>query len=649
AIRELENALTLARALRVRQDEIATTLNNMGIVYRESGLYKKAMEAFDNALAIDRRIKSRWAIAHDLRNKALTCLRMGEPEKAIPLFQEAHSTASDIGNLINEAKILLGFGQALSALGSDDRARAMFKRALKLSRSMVMRETQWRSLYGLAQLHLKYGRKQEARVLLSRAVEVIEGMRAEIKLVQLKDGFVTNKMAVYEAMVSLQLDLGEVSGAFNTAERSRARNLIDLLGNQRLNLHGAIEQELYDRRNRLRARIREHEAMMAQAGDEREREVYGRALSKLSDDYRDLMLEIQSKNPELASLVSVNPLGLDNIRQLLEPGVALLAYYVVRDEVLCWLIRAESVELFRTPIGRKTLESSILNYRRMIQNLEPLAKKSEELYSWLISRMSSKLGQVRILGIIPHGALHYLSFNTLYDGNNYMTDRFSMFYLPSASVFKYTLQRRRSSRTYPGDRKKEAVLAIGNPDLENPALNLPFAEREVAAIGWNFPDITVITGEKATESWVVSHIDKFSIIHLASHGEFDPINPLFSAVKLVKDISKDGNLEAHEVFGLRINADLVMLSACQTGLGKITGGDDVIGMNRAFLYAGTHAIVSSLWRVSDISTAMLVKQFYRQYVTDKKGDSLRRAILHVKNRYPHPGYWGAFILVGDYH
>ena len=91
-----------------------------------------------------------------------------------------------------------------------------------------------------------------------------------------------------------------------------------------------------------------------------------------------------------------------------------------------------------------------------------------------------------------------------------------------------------------------------------------------------------------------------------------------------------------------------MLSACQTGLGKITSGDDVIGMNRAFLYAGTNAIMSSLWRVSDISTALLVKQFYREYKHRPKAESLSRAMRHVKNRFPHPGYWGAFVLVGDY-
>ena len=158
--------------------------------------------------------------------------------------------------------------------------------------------------------------------------------------------------------------------------------------------------------------------------------------------------------------------------------------------------------------------------------------------------------------------------------------------------------------------------------------------------------MTELTGDKATEGWVVRNISDFGIIHLASHGEFDPVNPLFSSIKLARDDEDDGNLRASEIFGLDIQASLVMLSACQTGLGKITSGDDVIGMNRAFLYAGTHAIMSSLWRVSDISTALLVKQFYREYKNRPKAESLAQAMRHVKNRFPHPGYWGAFVLVG---
>lgn len=318
-----------------------------------------------------------------------------------------------------------------------------------------------------------------------------------------------------------------------------------------------------------------------------------------------------------------------------------MTYYLLPDEILCWLVTRESVELLRTPFRRETLGGLILDYRRMIQNLEPLEIQSKELYSLLLSKVAPRLGKVSVIGIVPHGTLHYLSFATLFDGENHLADRFSLFYLPSASVFRYTAERRKSPRN-------DQVLAIGNPDLKNPAWDLPFAEREVSTIAWNFPHITLLTKDKATESWVVRNIDRFGIIHLASHGEFDPINPLFSSVKLVKDLSADGNLEASEVFGLKISADLVVLSACQTGLGKVTGGDDVIGMNRAFLYAGTHAMISSLWRVSDISTAMLVKHFYRTYKAENKADSLKKATLHVKHRYPHPGYWGAFTLVGDW-
>ena len=641
ALSQLEDALSVAGTLRVRQDEVATTLNNLGLVYRESGQFAKALDALDKALAIDRKIKSRWAIAYDLKNKALTYSQMGKPKKAIPLLEEALTIATDIGNRINEAKVLLGYGNALAMSGKDRQAEEAYQKALKLSRHMALRETQWRALYGLARLSLKQGKKQRAKELLYQSIQVIEDVRAEIKLDQLKDGFIANKMAVYETLVSLLLELDEPNEAFHVSERSRARNLIDLLGNQRLTLHGVINQELYDRQKALRAQIREQEDLFAQATHEAERSVYGRELERLHGEYKDLMLEIQAKNPELATLVSVNPLRLPEIQALLDPGVVLMAYYVIPNEILCWLVTGDSVELIRTPYNRKTLGKLTLDYRRMTQNLEPLETQSKELYDLLFSKAIPKLGKAHVLGIIPYGTLHYLSFATLFDGEEYLTDRHPIFYLPSASVFQYTMERRKAE-------KNDRVLAVGNPDLRNPALDLPFTAREVAAITWDFPDITLLTGEKATESWVIRYIDEFGIIHLASHGEFDPINPLFSSIKLVRDARADGNLEASEVFGLKINADLVVLSACQTGLGKVTSGDDVIGMNRAFLYAGTHAMISSLWRVSDVSTAMLVKQFYRSYRVSDKADSLRKAMLHVKHYYPHPGYWGAFVLVGDY-
>ncbi len=641
ALRQLEDALLLAKTLHARKDEIATTLNNMGLVYRDAGDYENALAALDRALAIDRKINSKWALGYDLKNLALTRLAMGDAEKSLPLFQEALDLAQQIGNRINQAKILAGYGEALMALNRPEEAKTRFDEALDLSRQMALREVEWRALFGLGQLQLKGGNKAEARILLEAAVKVIEGMRAEIKLDQLKDGFITNKMAVYETLVSLLVDMGRDADAFYVAERSRARNLIDLLGNQRLSLHGAVNQELYDKEKGLKIQIAEYETLMAQATDPDEKTVYSQALDRTRDRHRDLMLEIQLKNPGLASILSVDPLTLSQVQALLEPGTAILAYYVVPDEILCWFITPDAVDLSRTPLGRQTLAQKVLDYRRTLQNLEPPEAGAEELYTWLLAPLKDRLKGVKTLGIVPHHILHHLSFATLFDGKDYLVDRVPLFSLPSASVLRHTTQNRAKE-------KNTKVLAVGNPDLNNTALALPFAEKEVATIGWNFPDVTVLTGKKATEGWVARNISDFGIIHLASHGEFDPVNPLFSSVKLAPDDQDDGNLRASEVFGLDIRANLVMLSACQTGLGKITSGDDVIGMNRAFLYAGTNAIVSSLWRVSDISTALLVKQFYREYKNRSKAESLSRAMRHVKNRYPHPGYWGAFVLVGDY-
>jgi len=165
---------------------------------------------------------------------------------------------------------------------------------------------------------------------------------------------------------------------------------------------------------------------------------------------------------------------------------------------------------------------------------------------------------------------------------------------------------------------------------------------------WDFPTVDILTREKATEGWLQEHISEYQIIHIASHGEFDSVNPLFSSLKLTRSSSADGNFEVNEVFGLEINADIVTLSACQTGLGDIVGGDELVGLNRAFIYAGTKSILSSLWRVSDISTAVLVKHFYRNYSHENKAESLRKAQLRVKRLYPHPSYWAGFSLAGDY-
>ena len=638
---ELREALSRAEKLEVRQDEVATTLNNIGLVQRDNGDYPGALATLDRALAIDRKLGSRWAMAYDLRNLAQTRLKMGDPVAAVQLLTEAGGMAQEIGDRVNQSKIYLARGDAESALKNASAAGTSYRLAQEAADAMLLPEVRWRALYGLARLQQGSGDSVAAQASYAKAIETVEGLRAEIRLDQLKDGFLANKMDLYGGMVGLLVDLKRSDEAFAVAERSRARNLIDILGRQRLSLNAAADQELYDRQNRLKEQIQEQEALAVQAAKPQEKALYTQALEKLHADYQDLLLDIERKRPELLALVKVNPVSIAEVQGELEPGVVLLSYYQLPNRLLCWRLERERSKLFILPVPERELSQSITSYLRMLQNLEPLEQSSRELYDKLLAQPLAGLGAVKALGIIPNGSLHYLSFATLSDGRDFVVDRQQLFYLPAASVLRYTLSRRQAG-------KKLKVLAIGNPDLGDRSLDLPFAEREAGTLRWNYPEVTILTRERATESWVREHIGEFGIIHLATHGEFDPINPLFSAIRLAPDRKSDGKLQADEIFGLKINADLVVLSACQTGLGDIRGGDDVVGMNRAFIFAGTHSLMSSLWRVSDVSTAIMMKQFYREYTRDDKAGSLRKAMLHVKNRYPHPGYWGAFVLTGDY-
>ena len=640
ALKELNKALSLARDFNQRKDEIATSLNNLGLIYRSMGDYKKALTLFNEALEIDQQIKSKWAIAYDYRNIGILYMKMEKLDDAVDFLNKACKIAHSIGNKINEAKTLQALGDAYFQAQKYETAKEIFSNALSLSNEMNIKETMWRSLFGLAKIELMNDRLK-AKKMLMNTINIIENMRADIKIMKLKDSFISDKLDVYETLIALLIESGESISAFEYSERSRARNFIDLLGNQKIGLNNNIDQELYNRILQTKNQILENETLLSQTNDEKSKKLYSKMLSSLKDNLNDLMLDVESKNPELSSLVTVKPLKTNEIQKIIDQDTCLLSYYVLKDQIFCWIIKNNNIQIEKISINKNVITNDIMEYRRMIQNIEPLEFQSKKLYKILISPILDKLENIKNIGIIPHNCLHYLSFATLLN-EEYLIDNYSIFYLPNASVLNYTIKKRFKQ-------KNVKVLAIGNPYLGDPIFDLPFAIHEVGSIRWNFPEVTILEKEKATEYWVVNNIHKYGIIHMATHGEFDPINPLFSSVKLSKTDKYDGNLNANEVFGLRIRADMVVLSACQTGLGKIKAGDELIGLNRAFFYAGTHTVISSLWRVSDISTAVLIKTFYRQYLYHNKADSLRLAVLHVKKQYPHPGYWGAFSLVGDYY
>ena len=666
ALAELKSALSLAGEIHQRKkidvrEDIASHHNNIGLIHRDQGQYETAISHFEKALRTDEALMSRWGQAYSHKNLGMTYRRMGMLNLAKVHLARSAGLAREIGDTTSLVKALYSLANVYADQGEPDNAKQQYEEALSLSQHAGIREIQWRSLWGLGRLAQSRGDSQEARTRLAQAIEVVEGMRAAIRIEEYRNGFVANKLGLYEDMVLLLLGEGEKEEAFHYAERARARSFIDLLGTK---LSSVVRPEPVTAQQVLH-----------------------------------ILLESQGKAKGQAA----------------SSNVALVEYFVAKDEIIIWVLRGREVHVvseggdalrkkaLELRLRRKGLVSEVsagdidtitvadalsecvLEYRRLIQGIEDVDDYPNVLHETLIAPIGkhiqdadSPANDCPYVCVVPHGVLHYLPFATLHDGSSHLVERHALFYAPSASVLQFTMK----ARTARAAKEQLRVLAIGNPYLGTRAMDLAFAENEVESIPWNFaignpgwattqtatpktggdvrtqwrfPRIKVVTREEATESWVQKNISKYDVIHIASHGEFDSANPLFSCLRLAEDRAArlDGRLDVQDVFGFELKADLVILSACQSGLGKVEKGDEVIGLNRAFFYAGTRAIVSSLWRVSDIATGIMIKHFYRRYGDSSKADSLRQAQLHVKNdprrsEYRHPAYWAAFTLVGDY-
>ena len=798
ALTHLEAALALAQQMHERQEvdvreDQASTRNNLGLIRRDQKHYDQALAHFRQALESDVQLQSKWGQAYSHKNLGMTYRRMGKLAKAEEHLTQSVALARGIGDKTSQVKALCSLGNVYADQGRREDAEKSYRAALGDARSAQIREIEWRSLWGLGRLARKAGDRAEAYRQFKAAIEVVEGMRAAIKIEEYRNGFVANKLTLYEDIILLLLDEGKNREAFDYSERSRARSFIDLLGSQ---LSAKVE-------------VRPITARRVQA----------------------VLLDSQGRSKDDKT----------------PSNVALVEYFITKHELIIWVIRGDQVAVVRTraeKLRREVLRKrsrrtatatpgaaeakldiaslpaseaigdAVLELRRLIQRVEDLEGYPRLLHDALFAPVrpylqdpKSRENDCQYVCIVPHGVLHYLPFAALHDGANYLVERHSLFYAPSASVLQFTMDRARplsamvpaAGRIQPDDvldwqalcstlsqqgqataaspgrriwsglpaqvraavtrgaggQKLDAatqtaiaqalsaamekhdlfrtqdvadlalpmdvrlhmaqltpdaakadaqrvnrlvlqaaypqtlakasrqlkVLAIGNPYLGSRNLDLPFAAREVESIPWNFalsnpgwatqtaspgeagqpqstwrfPNITVLTGDKATEGWVKEHVGEYHVLHVATHGEFDTTNPLLSCLRLAGDPQHglDGRLDVQDVFDIRLNTDLVILSACQSGLGKVETGDEVIGLNRAFFYAGTQAIVSSLWRVSDVTTGIMVKHFYRRYGKANKADSLCLAQQQVKNdpvrrEYRHPAYWAAFILVGDY-
>ncbi len=532
------------------------------------------------------------------------------------------------------AELPRGFmiNKALFATGRHAEAKAGFDELLKIPQVKENGEIYWLILNDRARIAEQEGDAATAIDLFKRAIEIIESQRSTINTEANKIGFVGDKQAVYGRLVAVLFKAGRSMDAYEYIERAKARALVDLLANKE---EFAVPPLAPKQAATLLASYRaaDNEALAQMPLDMSQATRSGQ---------RNLVVkkgaELNSVAPELASLVSVTSVPLKEILARLSPNEAIVEYYFYGKDLYVVTLSDAGVRVAR--IDARGLEERIRSFREQIERREEgVILQARALYDTLLRPLEGDIGK-RDLLIVPHGALHYLPFAALHDGKDYLVQSRALRYLPSASVLKYL----KPVRT----RVASAVLVFGNPDLGDPALDLPNAETEARTIAALLPGSELLVRGKASESAFKQFAPSFHYLHIASHGQFNADKALDSRLLLSKDVSQDGSLTVGELYNINLDVDLITLSACETGLGKVLNGDDLVGLTRGFLYAGSSNVVASLWQVDDQATADLMESFYSKLKSGMtKKQALRKAQMDTRARFPHPFFWAAFFLTGQ--
>ncbi len=657
AILKQQQALELATRIDDRQD-MANIHKNLGLIYRAQNRWIEAMEQFQQAIALDEAINSRRGLSYGYRDMGSIYLQQGLTDKALDYFHKALRISQEILDGRNQAHCLYEIGRTHLFLENMAAALDTLNLAAQQAQALFIPEVEWRARRLIGQLHYENKNWDKSIESYLDALKIIETMRSQIKVEEYKSGFIDDKLIVYHDLINMYLQMGRQDKAFEIVERAKSRNFIDLLANrdiqfsgkvrpEKLNQGKQLENDIYRIQNELAGLLIKGEHITQT--DEANIALLNQKLQSLKKQYQEFLIELKSQNAELAELVSVEPPDLAAISQALPEYAALLEYFYTESNFYAWAIIGRRIISWQRSLPSYQLVAAVDSLRAAIEQQKSIVQVSRRLYDLLIAPFEKELKNQSHLVIVPHGILHYLPFAALMDQQErHLIDRYSLSLSPSASLLKICIDK--GEPFYANNAWQPSILAFGNPDLNNPQLELPFAEKEIESIGLFFSDIKSYLNQQATETKFKQVCHLPNIIVLSCHGEFDAINPLFSCLRLAPDATNDGRLTAHEIFQLELNAYLVTMSACETGLATISAGDEIIGLTRSFIYAGSASLLSSLWKVDDLATAVLIKRFFRYLKEgEPKAKALQNAIALVRTQINvHPSFWAAFNLTGDF-
>ncbi|MEP0859549.1 CHAT domain-containing tetratricopeptide repeat protein [Trichocoleus sp. DQ-U1] len=633
AIEYQQQHLASAREIKDRQIE-GTALGNLGVAYRSLGDYAKAIEYQQQHLAIAREIKDRQGEGKALGNLGLAYLDLRDYAKAIEYSQQVLAIAREIKDRQGEGKALGNLGLAYLDLRDYAKAIEYSQQVLAIAREIKDRQSEGTALENLGVALYKSGNLAAAEKTLIDGMEVRESLRERLG----SDD--ANKVSIFEQQVRTYRTLQQVliaqnktDAALEIAERGRARAFVELLS-RRLSPNSVETlpaKYLQPTISQIQQIAKTQNATLVQYSIiYNEFKVQGKQQTKESE----LFIWIIKPTGEVT-------FGRSDLKPLWQKENSSLQNLVTNTR------QSMGVR------GRGGIEVALIEEERP-------TKRLQHLHQLLIEPIAKELPtdpNARVI-FIPQTELFLVPFPALqYANGKYLIEKHTILTAPSIQVLDLTHQQKQRVKTQSIPSQQEA-LVVGNPIMPGVVLNpgepaqqlpnLPWAEQEAKDIA-KLLKTQAITGSQATKVAIAQALPKARIIHLATHGLLDDYRGLGSAIALAPSNQNDGLLTAEEILNLKLNAELVVLSACDTGRGRITG-DGVIGLSRSLISAGVPSVVVSLWQVPDNSTAFLMTEFYKnlQQKADK-ATALRNAMLTTmkQQQYSDPVQWAAFTLIGE--
>jgi len=544
--------------------------------------------------------------------------------------------------------------EADRALGHLGPARELLEQTLQEAEARGQPQIAERCFSSLGAVALAEGDLELAEANFKKAIELTEELRAPLPGEEFRTAFFSNRMSPYHELTGLCLANGDQRAveALGFVERARSRALADTLaGRITLSTEARDDFEVH-----LKGQVEKLSEELNYLYNQMHRSVRGAVQSQ--EDNSELEHELLERERKLLEISrqlqhrsargdqttrAEDHFSIAQLQSALGAERALVEYTTIGDKLIAFLVTNEHVEVVRDLGSEAEIVAEIERCRFQIDTLrygstqvrthlpaltERTRRHLRSLYDRLLRAIEPKIGE-RHLVIVPHRALHYLPFQALHDGKSYLIERRQVTFAPSAVVLQQCLDRPKH------DFQKALLLGVADEQI-------PGVHEELRALDHIFPQVRRFLDKAATAEVLRENSTDVDVLHLACHAQFRSDNPLFSSLKL-----GDGWFTARDAYGLKLNCRLVTLSACETGMNTVAPGEELMGLARGFLSAGSPTVLMSLWTVDDEATTELMGTFYEQLAgTKSPAAALRAAQIKLLEQRPHPFFWSPFVLVG---